>query len=245
VNYSEDLAYIHHAGYGGLARAAAEQLTTELKRVSLTGGLVVELGCGSGILAGRLSEAGYAVVGIDVSDAMLAIARAHVPYGNFRTGSFVTFDPPRCVAIAAIGEVFNYVFDEANNAQTRHQFFERAFNALTLNGLLLFDVAGFDRPGAETPKRTFGEGEDWTVLVETDLDETHKILIRRITSFRKVGTMYRRDAETHRLQLIDPAEILESLVSVGFRAVTLTQYGTEPLPHGVVGFQARKPQEAT
>jgi SAM-dependent methyltransferase len=224
-----------------LAIAAANQLTTELKRAGLAGGLVVELGCGSGILAGRLSEAGYAVMGIDMSDAMLAIARAHVPYGNFQTGSFVTFDPPRCVAVAAVGEVFNYVFDEANNAQTRHQFFERAFKTIAQNGLLMCDVAGFDRLGAR-PRQTFSEGRDWAVLAETDSDETSRILTRRITSFRKVGATYRRHAETHRLQLIDPVEIRESLDSVGFRVETLTHYGTEPLPQGLTGFLARKPK---
>ena len=56
-----------------------------------------------------------------------------------------------------------------------------------------------------------------------------------------MGAMYRRDAETHRLVLVDPTEVLQSLRAVGFHAETLTQYVAEPLPPGLVGFLARKP----
>jgi 2-polyprenyl-3-methyl-5-hydroxy-6-metoxy-1,4-benzoquinol methylase len=65
--YREDLAFIHDAGFGGVAAAAADRLLTELKRVGLDAGLIVDLGCGSGILAERLSSAGYQVFGIDLS----------------------------------------------------------------------------------------------------------------------------------------------------------------------------------
>ena len=36
---------------------------------------VLDLGCGTGLLAGRLIARGYRVVGVDASDAMLAVAR--------------------------------------------------------------------------------------------------------------------------------------------------------------------------
>jgi 2-polyprenyl-3-methyl-5-hydroxy-6-metoxy-1,4-benzoquinol methylase len=81
--YREDLAYIHDVGHGAIARDAAERLIAELAVARHPSGTVVDLGCGSGILAGALVEAGYQVVGIDMSDAMVALARARAPNAEF------------------------------------------------------------------------------------------------------------------------------------------------------------------
>jgi 2-polyprenyl-3-methyl-5-hydroxy-6-metoxy-1,4-benzoquinol methylase len=73
--YREDLAYIHDAGFGHIARAGAATLLKLLAARKITGGLIVDLGTGSGIAAEQFSAAGYGVLGIDLSAEMLAIAR--------------------------------------------------------------------------------------------------------------------------------------------------------------------------
>src|SRR4029079_18008282 len=110
--YREDLAYIHNSAYGGLAEAAAQKLIEELEKRGLRTGTVVDLGCGSGILAGIVARAGYHVIGFDFSDAMVAIARQRVPDAEFFTSSFISATLPSCVAVTAIGEVLSYTFDE-------------------------------------------------------------------------------------------------------------------------------------
>ncbi len=45
--YSDDLAYIHHVGYGSFARDAAPGVLEIFRRHDITDGLVVDLGCGS------------------------------------------------------------------------------------------------------------------------------------------------------------------------------------------------------
>ncbi|MGH9145123.1 MAG: class I SAM-dependent methyltransferase, partial [Vicinamibacterales bacterium] len=102
----------------------------ELSRVGLATGTIVDLGCGSGILARHLTDAGYAIVGFDVSDAMVAIARTHVPNAEFHVGSFVTARIPSCVGVAAIGEVLNYAFDDGNDPSACRQLFSRVHKAL-------------------------------------------------------------------------------------------------------------------
>src|SRR4051794_41430023 len=104
--YGEDLAYIHDAGFGGLATNAAPVLLDALRRRGLASGLVIDLGCGSGILAEAMSAAGHDVPGIDISGAMVAMARVRVPNGQFRDreGSLLAAELPPCVAVAAIGE---------------------------------------------------------------------------------------------------------------------------------------------
>lgn len=62
-SYRDDLAFIHDAGYGDLARSAAGVLLAELRRRRFERGLVIDLGCGSGILSEQLSLAGFEVLG--------------------------------------------------------------------------------------------------------------------------------------------------------------------------------------
>jgi SAM-dependent methyltransferase len=238
--YREDLAYIHDVGHGALAEAAAQRLVEELRGAGILDGVVVDLGCGGGVLARSVSQAGYRVIGMDISEAMVAIARERAPESEFYVQSFVSADLPACIAVTAIGEVLNYAFDERNGTQAGRDLFRRAYEALAPGGLLMLDVAGSERAAAGS-HRTFVEGSDWAVLVESELDATRPVLTRRITSFRQVGRLYRREAEIHRLILVDPDELLQSLRSVGFQAQRITGYGVEPLPRGLAGFLARKP----
>ncbi|HSL21028.1 MAG TPA: class I SAM-dependent methyltransferase [Vicinamibacterales bacterium] len=92
--YRDDLAYIHDSGHGSLARDAAARLIDELARIDCRDRPVIDLGCGSGILARALIAAGYQVVGIDVSDAMVALARTHAPEAEFRVASSVSAEAP-------------------------------------------------------------------------------------------------------------------------------------------------------
>src|SRR5689334_6326350 len=112
--YRDDLAYIHDAGYGGLARAAGPVLVDDLRRRGVIRGLVIDLGCGSAILAETAAAGGYDVLGIDLSPAFIDLARRRVPGGRFCVGSLLTAELPPCVAVAAVGECCNYLFDPGN-----------------------------------------------------------------------------------------------------------------------------------
>lgn len=241
--YRDDLAYIHDTGFGVVAEEAAQRLIEELARAERRHGVVVDLGCGSGILAHRVSAAGYHVVGIDVSDAMVALARRRAPNAEFQIGSFVSADLPTSIAVTAIGEVFNYGFDSANNDAARADLLRRVYAALVPGGLLLFDVAGPERARPGGPHRTFSAGADWAVLVETESVPVMGLLTRTITSFRQVGNLYRRADEVHRLALVDPTAMSESLRTIGFEVETISGYGAGSLPPGVVAFLCRKPIE--
>jgi SAM-dependent methyltransferase len=233
ADYDDDLAYIHDQGYTDIAEAAAASVLELLApRAS-----VVELGCGSGVTARQLTDAGHEVLGVDQSPALVALARRRAPRADFRVGSFVSEPIPECDAVLAIGEVFNYLFDERNTRAALPSLFARIHTALRPRGLLVFDLAA---PGLVPAgrSRTWTAGPNWAVLAENH--EDGELLTRRITSFRERGAGYRRSDEVHRQRLYRPGEILALLRAAGFRARTRRRYGDVSPGHGRHIYVARK-----
>ncbi|WP_413160137.1 class I SAM-dependent methyltransferase [Capilliphycus salinus ALCB114379] len=184
--YSEDLAYIHDVGFGELAENSASFLLNLLQQQEQKKGLIVDLGCGSGILAQQLYRAGYEVFGIDISGDLIAIACQRVPRAKFHVESIFTANIPACIAVTAIGECLNYLFDENNTKTQRFNLFQRVYEALDVGGLFLFDIAEPGRVFGEESYRNFRQTEDWAVLVYGEENQQQKRLTRWITTFRKV-----------------------------------------------------------
>src|SRR5262249_28210941 len=147
------------------------------------------------------------------------------PRAKFRVESLLTTELPGCVAVAAVGECLNYLFDESNTTRKLVTLFRRIYRALVPKGLFILDVAEPGRVSGPGPIRNHMEGSDWAVLVTNEEDEHRRILTRKITSFRRCGELYRRDQEVHRQRLIARSEVAAQLRSIGFRVRTLQGYG--------------------
>src|ERR687893_834526 len=132
--YREDLAYIHDVGFGDYALESAPGILEILAQNQIREGLVVDLGCGSGLWARELTKAHYRVLGIDISEPMIDIARRRVPEAEFWVGSVFGADIPPCGAVTAIGEVLNYLFDPASDPRGLINLFYRVYDALTPGG---------------------------------------------------------------------------------------------------------------
>lgn len=239
--YTDDLAYIHDAGFGHWARHAAAFVLKSLRQSGVERGLVVDLGCGSGILAEQLATAGYEVLGIDQSEAMLALARRRAPGARFLMQSLLAADIPPCRAVTAIGECFNYLFDDAHSSQALAELFGSVCKALPPGGLLIFDAAEPGRVPGPGPAKLHAEGPDWAVLATAEEDAGERLLTRRITAFRQVGDLYRRSHEVHRLRLLPRAELSAQLQAAGFEVEVLAGYGDFVFPAGHAGYLAAKP----
>jgi SAM-dependent methyltransferase len=238
--YRDDLAHIHDAGFGGFAQAAAPVLMEALSASGINQGLVIDLGCGSGILSRAIYQAGYDVLGIDISEAMIVMARQRVPRGKFRVESLLKAKLPPSVAVAAIGEAINYLFDPENTKSSLAKLLQRIHDALQPGGVFLFDVAEPGRVPGTGPVQTYFEGNDWAVLVRSEEDRKRRFLTRTITSFRQVGELYRRDQEVHCQRLLPRSELAAQLRRIGFRVRILRGYGKLRFGAGHVGLLARK-----
>jgi SAM-dependent methyltransferase len=230
--YAADLAYVHDAGFRGFADRAAPGILPQLRRHCPRGGRVVEIGCGSGGLTRHLAQTGFRVLGVDISPAMLRLARRRAPGAQFRVASYYDYAPPPCAAIVAVGECLNYLAGGRRRHETalRH-FFRRAGAALAPGGLLLFD---FLEPFAGRPRGRNAEvsGPDWLVLAAVGVDRKRQILTRHITTIRRVGRRQRLSFERHRQCLLRRRDVARWLRAAGFTVEFRRGYGRRRLAPG-------------
>jgi SAM-dependent methyltransferase len=238
--YGPELASIHDSGYTDPALLGARRLVAELERSEIDSGVVVDIGCGSGTSSAVLSDAGFDVLGIDPSPAMLELARERAPGALFKEGTAATAPLPRCVAVAALGEPLNYVTTEDSDDADAElgAVFSRVHEALVPGGLFAFDLAGPDRGTPRQAVRSWEEDEGWAVLVENV--QTGRLLRRRIIAFRNGPGGWSRTEEHHLQRLHPAAEVLDRLRDAGFRARSVVGWdGTRARP-GHTAFIARR-----
>ncbi len=240
TGYSADLAYVHDVGFSAYAVDAAPGLLQVLRARGIRAGLVVDLGCGSGIWAARLVSEGYGVLGIDISPAMVRLARRNAPGARFRVDSLLTCDLPACDAVTSLGECINYTFDAPAGRKPLDAFFARVYASLRPGGVFIFDFA---EPGQVAPgvvRSGQAIRDDWAICFT--VQERKSRLVRRITTFRRHGkNTWRRTDETHTQRLYELSGIIARLKAAGFRARTVRKFGAMPLPDAHAGIIAVKP----
>jgi len=235
--YQKDLAYIHDVGFSNFALQATAAIIKIIHDSNIRSGLIVDLGCGSGLSAQKFIEANYRVLGIDISQAMIEIARKRVPEAEFKVQSLFKTEIPKCNVVTSISECLNYLFDEENNSLTLAKLCDRVYRSLLPGGIFIFDIL---TPFTTKKTQRFTEGKDWIVMVEKQEDREAKTLSRRIITFRKVGKVYQRNDETHHVQLYESSKIIDQLRRVGFQVQTQSSYGDLELAPGHTVFIARK-----
>jgi SAM-dependent methyltransferase len=195
-------------------------------------GRVVELGCGSGIAASMLLDAGYEVFGVDQSEPLVRRARERAPGAEFVCGSLHDVALPSCVAVVAMGEILSY-------AGITDALLARVRDALVPGGLFVFDVA---TPGRGS-SRSWSSGDGWVVCAEALEEGDH--LTRSIVSFRRVDDgSWRRSDEVHRLTLYSPDVLVAALRDAGFEDARVLEDGYGPeldLPDGIAVLSATRP----
>jgi SAM-dependent methyltransferase len=209
-DYGPDLALIHARGFTGLAGAAGPFMAAELRRAGFRDGLAVDLGCGNGITSRLLGEAGYDVLGIDASDAMLALARREAPATRFRRGSFLDTELPPCVGVLAAGEALAYT------ERSLDPLFRRVRSALAPGGVFVLDLPGPARIPGGGRARNWWAGDDWAILVELSEDRERALLTRSITTFVRAGRAWRRGEEAHRQRVFRAPDVAARLRRLGF-----------------------------
>lgn len=226
--YDEDLAYIHHTGFSDLVDGAGPELLRWVASFGIENGCWLDLGCGSGTFAEMACDAGFDVLGVDLSPAMIELARGVAPTADFRCGSLFEMNLPAAQVVTMLGEGLNYCAGGEPDDAKVQDLFARVAAVLEPGGLFAFDVIVSDdtAPLSGSGARA---GVDWAVLsvIHEDLDARH--LIRTITAFREVGEAYRRSDEVHVVRVFEAAALAMMLKAHGFEVEVSPCYGIYPL----------------
>ena len=235
--YKTDVAWIHHVGFGDFARSAGAEVLKILRRAAIRGGTLVDLGCGSGIFAAMAERAGFHVVGVDISPAMLALAKRESPNSQFIQSSLDKFSLPPCHVVTALGEPFNYGADRRLSDLRR--LFLRIARALRPGGKFLVDLILHE--GEPMNYRSWRAGRGWAVLWEAIEDRKRRTLTRHNITFRTAKGRIRRGVERHTVQLFTRKQVEQALRVAGFKFVVSPRYGGWSLPPRRLAFVATKP----
>jgi SAM-dependent methyltransferase len=236
--YRSDLALVHHRGFAFHAEQCAPGVLALLEPVLERGGLVLELGCGSGLLTERLVEAGHRVVASDASPAMLELTREMVGDRAQEIRRLrLPDDPlPAADAIVGIGHPLNYLPD----AVSIEQALVAIAAALRPAGLLAFDVCDLEW-GRRDVSNLGRVGADWAIITEFSVPSPDRF-VREMTTFVANGDgTWRRDDERHENVLIDTATVSPLLSEHGVDAEIRRSFGSESLPPGLHVVLGRRP----
>ena len=236
--YRRDLALVHHRGFGFHADDCAPGVLELLEPVRERDGLVVEIGCGSGLLTRYLIEAGIHVLATDAAPAMLDLAREQLPYGTDISRVTLPDDPiPEADAIVGVGHALNYLPD----ASALERALVAIAEALRPGGLLALDLCDLAWGRARSEPSTKGwVGEDWALVTEFSLPSPDRYVRQMATFLREDDGSWRRDDERHDNVLIDTSEVPKLLAAHGVSATVGFSFGSETLPEGLRTIIGRK-----
>jgi SAM-dependent methyltransferase len=238
--YRRDLALIHHLGFGFHADDCAPGILALLEPVRAAGGLVLELGCGSGLLTRHLIDGGLRVIATDASTAMLDLARQVAGDAEEVRRLVLPDDPlPEADAIVGVGHVLNYLPDEAA--------IDRALvaiaRALRPGGVLAIDLCdlGYAEARGDQPPSRGWVGDDWAIVTEFAVPSPDRFVRQMATFVRNEDGSWRRDDERHDNVLIDTSRVPALLARYGVEAEVRTSFGSETLPAGLHAIVGRRP----
>ena len=165
--YRRDLALVHHRGFGFHADDCAPGVLSLLKPVLARAGLVLEIGCGSGLLTRYLIDAGIgssprtprrrcSTWHRDVAGDAEEIRRLTLPE-----------DPiPPADAIVGVGHALNYLPD----AEAIDRALVAIAEALRPGGILAIDLCDLEWGTARQEDGSKGwAGDDWALVTEFSL----------------------------------------------------------------------------
>jgi len=202
------LSEFYDVGWGDFAESSLRFVTTTLKEYGVKKGRILELACGTGILAIHLAKAGHTVLGLDRSPGMVALARGKgQQLGNteFRVADMRTFNVESTFdAVICLFDSINYL-TELRDVETTINLVSSVLNR---DGLLVFD---FNRPiiySAHSGKTLRRRVENGILLQELHYDGASRIAR---TVFRFPGG----DVETHIQRAYELHEIEPLLTQAG------------------------------
>lgn len=216
----------------------ADYVESLLQRFKRRPRSLLDLACGTGSSTIPFAARGYRVAGVDLSEAMLRIARAKAAAAGLQV-DFYRMDlrelrlPGPFDLVLLFQDGLNYLLEE----RELRQAFSGARQLLQPGGLFIFDLTRPSlRPHEGGQSVYWADGGDFTMIWESRYDrasETWEILL---TVFQlENGGLYRKFQERHREKDYPPELVSRLLKEEGFKLLEIyptfrhtPATGTEP-----------------
>ena len=156
--------------------------------------IIADLGCGTGTLCIKLAKEGFDMIGIDISEDMLCVAKEKAMNENleilFLNQDMTEFELYGTVdACISMMDSVNYILDE----DMLLNLFKNVNNYLNPNGFFVFDMNTEYKLENTLGSNVFYEvGEDFTYIWQNEYDSESKICNFDLTFFEKTGDSYQR-----------------------------------------------------
>ena len=224
----------------------SEYLIGLLKEYGIENGLIAELGCGTGTMTRLLASAGYDMIGIDLSEEMLDIARyehsedeSEILYLHQDMREFELFGTVS--AIVSLCDSMNYITSEEDLLQV----FCLVNNYLDPNGYFIFDMNTIYKYETQLGDRVIAENrENCSLIWENYYDAEKQLNQYDITIYskaefedeedmeeeEKLPPLYERLEETHIQRAYSIETVVSLLQEAGMEVVAVYGVGTKEAP---------------
>lgn len=177
----------------------SEQVIQWLQEHHVMDGLILDLGCGTGSMTELLAKAKYDMIGVDISEDMLAAAQ-NKRYVSGHEILYLQQDMRELElhgnvkAVVSACDALNYILEPEELCKV----FERVNQYLEPNGIFIFDFNTTYKYCEVMGQQIFAEDRDIGSYVwDNDYDEETGINEYQLTFFVKENELYRKYQELH------------------------------------------------
>jgi SAM-dependent methyltransferase len=196
--------------------------------------LVVDLGCGTGIMTEMLAELGYDMIGLDLSPPMLTVAMEKKAQNGSQT-LYLNHDMRKMELYSTAGtficicDSLNYLLAEEEVLAT----FKLVANYLYPGGIFIFDFDTVYKYAAVMGNRTIAESqEDCALIWDNYYHRSERLNEYDLTFFiKEADGRYRKHQETHIQRGYELAQIKRLLDLAGLEFVLAVDNHQEAEPN--------------
>lgn len=199
-----------------------------LLKYGVKDGIILDMACGTGEITRRLKASGYDMIGLDMSEAMLAEAREKCSDVLFLHQDMREMELYGTVkACVCICDGMNYLCDTGDLIRV----FKNVNNYLDKDGIFIFDLKTDFFFRKRLGNRTIVDNrDDATVIWENEYDEKNCINRYLLTTYRTdplEEERFIRGDEIHIQKAYTPGEIKEAAEKAGMKFISAFNAFTE------------------
>ena len=205
-------------------------IVSVLKEYGIHSGVICDLGCGTGKMTRLLAKAGYDMIGVDLSEDMLAIASGQNEEGIlYLCQDMREFELYGTVAaVVSICDCMNYILEPEDLTEV----FRLVNNYLDPGGVFIFDLNTEYKYREIMGDSTIAEDRDDSSFIwDNQYEEEEKINIYDLSIFvREEGDLFRKYHETHYQRAYSLEEVKRAISEAGMEFVAVYDAFTKNSP---------------